>query len=544
MNYSPRLRLLLLAVVIVAGFFALFYRLWYLQIEQQEHYMAQQPETDTAQQRVPGTRGNLRDRTGSFYFARNETSIEIGINLRAVELAWYEKHRLDLRKKDFVKPMRPYGPKAVEGLDIIAVLNEIVFEPLNNLRLYKVPATDAAKRKQEQSIILSYMSNKGVIPFPYEKDLLQGDDESFRRFTAYVENAPSIPGLTITERPKRRYPMKAMAGHLVGYIQENRDVLPDEEKAAMDKAIAKAAAADKPRPQFYFEADDIGVSGLEESQNEKLRGKPGERTWLVNEHGRLTEEIRELRRDPLPGADVFLTIDARMQYIAEMALRDSKAGRAAAVVMHPNTGEVLAMASLPSYDPSMFLPPKDNDAINALYDKESPFPPASLPLALRADTPGSAFKLMVALAASMSGKPVIRSYGCNGGILFGNKVVRCMGTHGSLGLADAVKKSCNCYFMQLSMAAKIENLQEVTKLFHFGQQDFPMGSGIEVPGMEGNGRLYSQSGRFTQTDTALAGIGQGPINVTPLQLAMLASAIGNGGKIYQPTLIHHFEEHQ
>ena len=234
MNYSPRLRLLLLAVVIVAGFCALFYRLWYLQIDQQEFYIAQQPETDTAKQRVPGTRGNLRDRTGNYYFARNETSMEIGINLRAVETAWYEKHRLDLRKKDFVKPMRPYGPKAVEGLDIIAVLNEMVFQPLNDLKLYRVPASDEAKRKQEQVIMRSYMTNKGVIPFPYEKDLLQGDEESFRRFTAYAENAPSIPGLTITERPKRRYPMKAMAGHLVGYIREERELLPAEEQKRHD----------------------------------------------------------------------------------------------------------------------------------------------------------------------------------------------------------------------------------------------------------------------------------------------------------------------
>ena len=525
---SQRLRLLLLAVVITGGCLVLFYRLWFLQIEKQDEYIQRQPVTATARQRVPGSRGEILDRNG-VEFARNETNIEIALDLAAVEAAWLEREHAKPRKERRKIPKFLYGPHKEETTDIVALLNELVFPELDRLKLYHVPP-DAEKKKLEDALILSYVSNKGVIPFPYEKNLNLMDDEDFRRFTAYAENAPNIPGLTITERAKRRYPFQAMAGHLVGFLREERNELPPEEE--------------KREKWDYREADDIGMAGLELSQDEKLRPKPGERIWRVNEHGRLTDEIKEQRREPLPGADVFLTIDARIQYIAEMALRDSKAGRAAAVVLDPNTGAVLGMASLPSYDPSIFLPPKDEAAITRFYEPGPATPSAVLPLALRADRPGSSFKLMIALSAAMSGRTVIHPYTCNGSLPFGNRSVKCMGTHGTLNLSDAIMKSCNCYFMQLALNAKIENIQKVTRLFNFGGQDSEGKSGIEVPELEFNGRIKSDTGTWNQHSTALVGIGQGGASCSPLQLAMLASAIANGGKVYQPTLIHHYEEQQ
>lgn len=536
---GQRLRLVLLAVVIVSGCLVLFYRLWFLQIESQEEYINKQPVTATARQRVPGVRGRILD-TNGVEFAKNETNLEICLDFAAVEAAWKEREKAKPRKERRKIPTFEYGPRKEETTDIIALLNEMVFPELDRLKLYRVPATEAEKEKQKRAIILSYVSHKGVIPFPYEKNLLQSNEEDFKRFTAYAENAPSIPGLTISERPKRRYPLKAMAGHLIGYIQENRDVLPPEEKKAQDKESAEAIAAGQPRKQFFNEADDFGYAGLEKSQEEKLRGKPGERIWLKNEHGRLTDEIREMRRDPLPGADVFLTLDARIQFLAEMALRDAKAGRAAAVVLDPQTFKVKALASIPSYDPSIFLPPKQNDAINDLYASQ---PPAVLPLALRAETPGSAFKLMTALAASIGdvGTP---SFTCNGFMQYGSKAIKCMGTHGTLGMADAIKKSCNCYFMQLGVRAKIEHLWEVSRYFNFGGQDFAGNSGVEVPDLENNGRIYLDTRISRQAATALISMGQGGASASPLQLCMLAAALGNGGRVYQPTLIDHYEEYQ
>jgi cell division protein FtsI/penicillin-binding protein 2 len=224
MIQSHRIRLLMLAVVIVGGCLLLFYRLWFLQIEQQEVYIAKQPVTDTAKQRVPGTRGRILDRNG-VEFATNETNMEVGLNLAAVESAWKEKHREDLRRKKIAIPTFAYNARGDEATDIIAILNEMVFPELNRLKLYRRPATPKEAEIQKQAIIRHYLTNKGVIPFPYEKNLLQGDLEAFRRFTAYAENAPSIPGISLSERPKRRYPMKAMAGHLIGSATSGRTAI-------------------------------------------------------------------------------------------------------------------------------------------------------------------------------------------------------------------------------------------------------------------------------------------------------------------------------
>ena len=537
---SHRLRLLLLAVVITGGCFVLFYRLWFLQIENQEEYIRKQPVTDTAKQRVPATRGRLLDKN-AVELARNETNMEIALDLAAVEAAWKERERAKPRKERRDLPTFLYGPRKEKTTDIIALLNEIVFPELDRLKLYRVPpGTDVEKKKyqekQQAAIILSYVTNKGVIPYTYEKNLLQEDDEDFKRFTAYAENAPNIPGLTITQRPKRRYPYKALAGHLVGYVQENREDLPEEEKKLK---------------WDYFEADDFGVAGLELSQNEKLRGKPGARIWLKNEHGRLTDEFEDQRRDPLPGADVFLTLDARIQMIAEMALREAKVGRGAVVVMDPNTGKIYALASVPSFDPAVFLSPRDGQALKELYND---FTQPVFAKALRADAPGSTFKLMTALAASTGGKAG-NSYNCPGFVDYGRPIACWIkakgGSHGTLGLQEGLKVSCNCFFMKMGNDAGIDRINTVSAHFGFGSVDSPGHTGIEVPDLEENGYIGSKAwwasknrGAWTPSETAYISMGQGLCAATPLQICMLAAAVGNGGKVYQPTLIDHYEEFQ
>ena len=274
--------------------------------------------------------------------------------------------------------------------------------------------------------------------------------------------------------------------------------------------------------------------------------------WTINEHGRLTDEIESLRREPLPGSDVFLTIDASIQMIAEMALRDAGVGRGAIVVMDPNTGEVLAMASTPSYDPSIFIPPMDAAAMDYMFNDPTG---SQLPYALRADLPGSTFKLMTAIAGSMAGMDG-RSYNCSGNVDYGRPMACWIfrqkgGAHGSLNLAGGIKNSCNCYFFQLGNDSNIERINEAASYFGFGAPDAKGSSGIELPpGIEANGyvgtkawKLSTNQGGWTKSDTANISIGQGYMGASPLQICMLGAAIANGGKIYQPTLIHHFVDH-
>ena len=122
----------------------------------------------------------------------------------------------------------------------------------------------------------------------------------------------------------------------------------------------------------FYEGDDKGVEGVEKTMDALLRGRAGQRVYPKDEHGKIVyEELTDLRIDPIKGHDVFLAIDVRLQFIAEMALREAGVGRGAAVVMDPNSGEVLAMVSVPSFDPNRFIPEIDADEWKAYEDDET-----------------------------------------------------------------------------------------------------------------------------------------------------------------------------
>jgi penicillin-binding protein 2 len=219
--------------------------------------------------------------------------------------------------------------------------------------------------------------------------------------------------------------------------------------------------------------------------------------------------------------------------------------------MDPNTGKIYAMASVPSYDPSIFIPPQDPQAIEEVY--KDPTQPI-FPKALRADTPGSTFKPMTALAASTVGKAGV-PWNCSGSVDYGRPIACWIkakgGSHGTIGLQDGIKFSCNCFFMQMGNDAGIDSIDKVSALFGFGEPGSPKPSGIEVPDLESNGCVGSRSwwaakgrGSWTKSETAYISMGQGLCTATPLQICMLAAAIGNGGKIYRPTLIDHYKEYQ
>jgi penicillin-binding protein 2 len=255
-----------------------------------------------------------------------------------------------------------------------------------------------------------------------------------------------------------------------------------------------------------------------------------------NAKGQIDGVLREV--PPTAGANVNLTIDARIQMMAEEALR--AVGRGAVVVVDPNNGNILAMASVPSFDPNTFIPSikaKDWDALRK--DEANPM----VNRAVSGFPPGSTFKLVTTLAGLRKGL-ANKTFNCGGGISYGDHFFHCWigekgGNHGTIGIADAIKVSCNSFFYQFGNAAGIDAIDETGDDLGLGKT-----SGIEItsespgilPGPDWM-RIHYPRERWSQAYTANVSIGQGFDLVTPLQLAMVYATVANGGVSYYPKLV-------
>jgi penicillin-binding protein 2 len=250
-----------------------------------------------------------------------------------------------------------------------------------------------------------------------------------------------------------------------------------------------------------------------------------------------------LREDPpKQGANVLLTLDARIQAIAEEALR--AVGRGGAVVVDPNNGNVLAIASVPSFDPNTFIPSiKAKDWKALQKDEGDPL----VNRAISALPPGSTFKIVTAMAGlrkNLAKNLANARFTCSGGVSYGDHYFQCWVaekhyTHGTLGLADAIKVSCDAFFYQYGNAAGIDSIDIIGKLMGLGEE-----SGIHLTGEQAGNlpgpewmQIHHPQERWSQAQTANVSIGQGYTLVSPLQLAMAYAAVANGGICYYPRFV-------
>jgi penicillin-binding protein 2 len=344
-------------------------------------------------------------------------------------------------------------------------------------------------------------------------------DIDFETMAKFSEHDVGLPGVDITIKPVRSYVYGAMAAHLLGYVGPPDDTNKEDAK------------------KFTFYQSDVeGKSNIEKAMDEYLKGKPGIRYMRRNAKGQIDGVLREV--PPTAGANVNLTIDARIQAITEEALR--AVGRGAAVVVDPTNGHILAMASVPSFDPNTFIPSikaKDWEALRK--DEANPM----VNRAVSAFPPGSTFKLVTTLAGLRKNMANTR-FNCGGGVSYGDHFFHCWigekgGSHGTIGIADAIKVSCNSFFYQFGNAAGIDAIDETGDSLGLGKT-----SGIEItsespgvlPGPDWM-RIHYPRERWSQAYTANVSIGQGYDLVTPLQLAMVYATVANGGISFYPKLV-------
>ncbi|MDP9291980.1 MAG: penicillin-binding protein 2 [Verrucomicrobiota bacterium] len=506
---GPRieLRIHMLALLILCGIGAIVARLWWVQVSRGEVYRSRIAGRSQVTVRIPSIRGEIRDRNG-IALAQNRASYEVDFYLRDM----VRGYKARAREQGQAVPLNPYigtvkGMKQnMQEADIVRIVNTAVVPRLQDL--------DLAKDYSAQSLQRHYR-NDTEVPFTYLEDI------DFPTIAKFSEHDVGLPGVDISIKPVREYLYGSLAAHLLGYVGAQGDI--DRVEAAK---------------YTFYQADVEGKSQVELYMDKYLRGTPGVRVMQRNVKGVIDAELRT--EPPKPGNNVYLTIDARIQFIAEQALR--AVGRGAAVVVNPNNGDILAMASVPSYDPNKFIPSISAKDWKELRDDETD------PLtnrAISAYAPGSTYKTVTALAGLHKGLTGGTTFTCTGGVTYGNKYMKCwvtdrhMPPHGTLTLTDAIKYSCNAFFYQWGNAAGIPQIDMIGDALCLGQK-----TGIELSG-ESPGILpgpewlqtISPNDRWSSGHTANVSIGQGYVLATPLQMAMVAATLANRGISYQPRLI-------
>ena len=344
---------------------------------------------------------------------------------------------------------------------------------------------------------------------------------------AWVEaHELEYPELRVEQQPQRRYPSDGMLAHVLGYVGE---VSPEQLKqgAYKDKGL-------KP-------GDVIGQSGLEQTYDDYLRGKDGYRKVIVDSRGRIQDEIETIA--PQPGQDLVTTIDLDLQKVAEDQLRTSATQRGVIVALNPNNGEILALASAPTFDPNLFsrIGTKAGRAeyVAVLNDPQKPLINRAVQSRY---PPGSTWKIPMAVSGLEQGAITLdhSSLLCGGGIQVGNKFTRCMGNHGTPDLKAAITHSCDGYFYRLGLKMGLDGIMSMVDEFDLNKRtgiDLPNEALNLTPSRELKKRTQPENSEWKDIDTVYASFGQVYDIITPIALLRTIAAVANGGKLYVPHLL-------
>jgi penicillin-binding protein 2 len=330
------------------------------------------------------------------------------------------------------------------------------------------------------------------------------------------EHAPDLPGIMIDVGQSRDYLYGPALAHVIGYVAQ----------------VSEAEQGDD--PLLALPGFRVGKAGVERVYDAALRGRAGTSQLEVNAVGRVIRELK--RNEGQPGADIATTIDLDLQKLALDRL--AKHVAASAVTIDVDTGDVLAMASWPGFEPGAFnqgltgeqwrslisdpLTPLNNKAISGVY------------------APGSTFKVAVALAALDRGvDPEMRVF-CKGYTQLGDAKFHCWKKHGhgSVGMVEAIEQSCDCYFYEVSRRIGVDAIAAMANRLGLG-----LAAGIDIPG-EKAGLIPTRKWKKDVTGVAwqpgeslVAGIGQGFVLATPLQLAVMTARVASGGRAVVPRLV-------
>jgi penicillin-binding protein 2 len=477
-------RIRIFIAVVCLGLLAIIGRLWYLQIAHGEELQ----EASIINQRrlirrVP-PRGKIEDRNGKV-LATNRSQIVVSVI--------------------------PYELK--KNPEVLPLLANLLDTPLEEIN----------------AILEKYKNNR------YDA-IRVAEDVPIEAVTRIEEQRQNLPGVYVGPEPIRDYPDGALCGHLLGQMGQ---IPPEELKAR--------------REEGYRPGDTCGKLGLERAYDAHLRGTNGGREIEVDARGRMRKEVGSI--EPIPGCTLTLTLDKECQKIAHEELSAwasgqkqgaSKNGNAGAVVaIDPQTGGVIVLSSVPSYDPNEFVKGIKIPAWNKLRD--NPLHPLVNRAVGSRYAPGSTFKVITALAGLETGKATVHSSDhCGGGIMLGRWRKRCHKTsgHGGVNFDSALASSCDVFFYHLGQRLGPDAMAKYARMLGLGSR-----TGIDLvregdPQVETAGlvpdpawKLARRKEEWLGGDTVDMAIGQSMLGCSPLQMCNVAAAIGNRGTIYKPQMV-------
>lgn len=397
-------------------------------------------------------------------------------------------------------------------------------------RMLKLSAMPGEERERLEARLLA-MRRKGGARM--RQQILLKEDISRDLVAILKTHAPELTGIEVIPVSVRFYPYKQVGAHVLGYMRE-----------------VDAEMLVKLRQHRYIEGDRIGATGLERAWESYLRGTRGWQKVIVDARGSRRPARDDImatpkRIDPIPGRDLRLTIDARLQRAMVKAMRGKLAGGAALV--NVRSGRILGLVSKPSYDPNQLSGGHGKQIIRDAFRRifSDPLKPALDKTVSGAYPPGSTFKPFTTLAALEKGLigPRVLSQ-CRGFLRFGRRIFRCTQSHGATDLHKAIAESCNVYFYRLvsEYGVTMDMIADMGRRYGFGKKT---GLGINA---ETSGRMPTRAwmtlrnkGQFRLGFTLNAALGQGATTVSVLQLALAYAALANGGTLYQPQLVRAVE---
>ncbi|MCS7336723.1 MAG: penicillin-binding transpeptidase domain-containing protein [Verrucomicrobiae bacterium] len=519
---DPQLRLL--GMLMLFGLGILMIGLWWIQIVSADEYRAKVQTQSFRTVRIPPVRGKILDRN-RLVLADNRPAYNINLYLEELRDAFQAAYKAEVQS--FRERLRTNSCQDATNTAV------------RTTRLKLSASERAMLRKRARAVVVTNIVTQlsarlelavgwdpagferhytQALPLPFT--LVTGLDQA--RLARFEEQLVTVPGLELEVTPMRVYPYGSLAAHLLGHVRRDTGSAEGEE-----------AFLDYPLPVYR------GVVGIEGGFDQYLRGRAGAKSVMVNSLG--YRQAETVWSEAVPGANVVLTIDLAVQQAAENALaRLGPHTRGAVVVLDPRDGDVLALVSSPTYDPNIFV--RGLSQADWAWLSDPKLRPQINRATQAAYPPGSIFKLITALACLETGlDPSAKIYNppapanpARGHIQVGRRIIHDTAPPGEYDFRRGLLKSSNTYFITNGLKAGIHAIIGLARRFYLGEKTgFPTRQ--EVGGTLPSLRRIST--HWYDGDTANICIGQGPVSVTPLQMAVMTAAIANGGKVYWPRIV-------